>query len=296
MIRYVPLRRWAATVVPLDPPFPELDAIGWLPLAAAELLLSAHYYPLAVRLDCANAMIGAITRRDMMARSLIGANGRWSGAYTPIALRCFPFRLSEAPTGQPLADLEVANLPRKEVKPRLLRIKDEANAPTRELNSIHEGLTNVWDGQQRLQAALDLLLVADLLVPIAEPNASEGHTIYHTVDRRKFAQFSKLGLEAMTRASFGAIDLVTALTFSQVHLRVDLRPPAVPASPVGEIAVAGGDSGLAAGIDTITPWLDTSELFPGAWAADPSIWTGPAAATNAEQAPLSAPASTSRIG
>jgi hypothetical protein len=296
MIAYIPLRRWAATVVPLDPPFPELDAIGWLPVADGEVLLCAHYYPLAVKLDGAAPMIGVITRRDMMNRGLIGGNGRWSGAYTPIALRCFPFRLTAGPTGTPLADLEIAKLPRKEAKLRRLRIKDEDNAPTKELNSIHEGLKSVWDGQQRLQAAFDLLLVADVLVPIADPGASDRQTVYHTIDRRKFAQFSKFAIEAMTRTSFNAIDLVTALTFSQAHLRADLRPPAVPMAPAGEAAAGGADSSIAAGIDTITPWLDTSELFPGTWAADPSMWTVPSATTVTEQAAISAPASTSPGG
>jgi SapC len=294
MIKHIALSLWPAPLIPIEPPFAELDTISWLPLADGELLLGAHYYPLAVRLDGASASIGAITRRDMMVRSLMGANGKWSGAYTPISMRCFPLRLSGAPTGNPLVDLEVAILPRKEVKPRLLKLKDEAGEATEELKSIHEGLTSVWDGQQHLQAAIDLLLVADLLVPIADPDESDRQTIYHTIDRRKFAQFSKFGLEAMTRANFSAVEVATALTFSQAHLRADLRPPAVPASPAAESAVGGADSALAAGIDTITPWLDTSELFPGAWAADPSMWS-PVSETGAEPA-VSAPASTSKGG
>jgi hypothetical protein len=293
MITYVPLARWVAPVVPIEPPLADLDRIGFLPLADGEVLLSAHYYPLAVRLDGPAPVIGALVRRDLLGRGLTGANGQWLGAYTPLSLRCFPLRLAGAPSADPLADFEIANLPRGDTKPKVVRIRDDKGAPTKELLAIHEGLKSVWDGQQKMRPGLDLLLVADLLVPILERGPEKRPSQFHTVDRRRYVQFSKFTLEAMTRGSFGAVDLATALTFSQAHLHAEVRPAHVPLPATGETLITAADAALAAGIDTITPWLDTSELFPGAWAADASIWQASAsAAPAAPDAKISAPAST----
>ena len=271
MIRYLPLRDWSAPVAPIDPPFDKLDQLGWLPLADSELLLCAHYCAIGVRLDGQHPMVGIVTHTDILARSLIANDANWTAAYMPISLRCFPFRLQGPPGDDPLAGLELAAVKPLSEKPRLLRLRDEQGGPSKELLSIHDGLKNVWESQQRWQAALELLLIADVLVPIKRQADAAPRSGLHTVDRRRFVQLSKTALEAMTRHSFAAIDLVTAMTFSQIHLRPEFRPQAsAVATPADGQAAA--DAGLGGGLETITPWLDTSELFPGAWAADPLNW------------------------
>jgi SapC len=296
MIPYLPLRRWTAPVVPIDPPLGELDRLADLVLAEGEIMLTAHYYPLAVRLDGADPTIVAIVRRNMLARSMIGPDGRWLGAYTPISLRCFPLRLASQPTDDPLADLEVANFKPASAQPKLLRIKDEAGAPTSELKAIYDGLKTVWESQQKMRAALDFLLAAELLVPIADPEGGDKPSPYFAIDRRRAGQLSPRALEAMTRTTFGAVDLLTVLTFSQAHLRPDLRSPLATAPATADGAVVA-DTTLVTGIDTITPWLDTSPLFPGAWAADASNWaTQQAPETALPGAAFTAPASTPAAG
>lgn len=299
MIKYVPLSAWTAPGIPVEPPFGHLNDIGMVPLNDNEVLLSAHYYPIVVTLDGPRAGIGALLRPDMLARDLIGRNGRWSGAYTPVMLRCFPFRFAAtAVSGDPIADLEFGRVPSSGTAPRLLRMREEGGGASRDLNVLYEGVKSVWQGQQRMLPALDILLAADLLVAIRGPAESERASPYYTIDRRRFANTSPHALEAMARNSFTPLDLATAMIFSQAILRPALRPltatpgETAPAATTAAISVAG-DIG-AGGIETITPWLDTSELFPGAWAADPSIWA--ADPGTAEKRAINAPASTRQAG
>jgi hypothetical protein len=274
MIKYIALRDWTATGIPVEPPFGYLDDIGMLLLNDNEVLLSAHYFPIVVTLDGPRASLGALVHRDMVARELVNPRGQWAGAYSPILLRCFPFRFGAAPpTGDPIADLEFGRVPLKTDKPRLIRMRDDAGAPSKDVTVLYEGVKNVWEGQQRLLPAIDQLLAAELLVAIGT-----GAATYYTIDRRRFATWSNHALQAMARHSFAAIDLATAICFSQLHLRPELRPSmAAPATTEAATAAAGGtESTLISGFESLTPWLDTSELFPGAWAADPSVWSAAA--------------------
>jgi SapC len=281
MITYMPLAQWPAPVLPLHPPFAHLDAIGFVPLGEGELLLAAHYYPLAVRLDGAVPVIGTLTSRDMIARSLITADGRWTGAYTPVALRAFPLRMRDAPTGDCIQDLDIARIAPGPVKPRGIKLKDEAGGPSKELLAIYDGLKALQQSQNRLASALDLLLVADVLVPLGARSSAKRPTFY-AVDRQRFAKSANHTLEAMTRHAFTSIDLATVLTFSQVHLTADARPAIIAATTGADVAVPAEQS---YGFEGILPWLDTSELFPTAWASDPDAWArtdGSPAATPAQ--------------
>lgn len=273
-MEFIPLSSWSGDELPLEPALAHLDRIGWLPLGEGELLLAAHYLPLAVRLDGPRPQLGAIVRRDMLARDLVAPPGRWVGGYSPMSLRCFPFRIGARKlTDDPIADLEFAQLKDGVSKPKPLRIRDENGASTAELKVIYENVKGILVGQHRMQPALDTLLAAELLVAIGAPETELHAAGYFTIDRRRFAASSNHALAAMARNSFSTIELATVLNFSQVHLRAEIRPAAtpVPTAP-GEQAAPPIETGLQSGLETITPWLDTSELFPGAWAADPSIW------------------------
>ncbi len=271
MIRYTTLSAWPTAIVPAHTAYSHLDTIGWVPLSDGELLLASHYFPLAVRLDGTTPVIGALVRRDMMVRALVSPNGAWSGAYTPIALRCFPLRLAGPSTGDPITDTEIARIAPGPTKPRGLTFKDEAGLPSKDLASIYEGLRTIEQGQARLAPALDLLLVAGVLaaIPEPEPLKTPDWPQMFTVARRDFAMAQNHTLEAMTRTSFTSIDLVTVLTFSQTHLRSELRPAAAgPVNPVEATPTAEQSYGF----ESILPWLDTSELFPVAWATDSTAW------------------------
>lgn len=276
MIRYQRLKDWSAPVAPLSTPFDKLHHIGAVPIAESELLLCAHYYALCVDLQGARPQLGVLLRPDMLERSLVSATGQWTGAYSPIALRCFPFRMDRAPTDDPFEDLDLAPIKPDAEQPRLLRLKDEAGAATPQLMSLHEGLKGVWTGQDGFQPGIETLLIADLLVPMRMPAGVPGGPLY-TVDRRRFSQLSKQALEAISRRSFSPIDIATALTFSQSHLKEACRPVS-SAPPAADSSVnATAERETSSALDLLTPWLDTSELFPGAWAADPSVWSSAAA-------------------
>lgn len=292
MITYVPLTQWPTPALPLHPAVAHLDAIGFVPLGDSEFLLAAHYYPLAVRLDGPAPVIGALTGRDMTVRSLIAADGHWTGAYMPVALRAFPLRLSGAPTGDCMRDLEIARIPPGAVKPRGIKFKDEAGAPSKGLLAIYEGLKTLWQSQERLAAALDLLLVADVLVPLATTSPAKRPAFY-VVDRQRFAKSSNHMLEAMTRYAFTSIDLATALTFSQAQLRADVRPHVTTAATAATNLSTAEAAGQPYGFDSILPWLDTSELFPTAWANHPDAWAEAASILPAGPA-VSVPASPRR--
>lgn len=190
-------------------------------------------------------------------------------------------RLTGPSTGDPIADIEIARIVPGPNKPRGLTFKDEAGVPSKELASIYEGLKTLEQGQAKLSPALDLLLVAGVLtaIPEPEPLKTPDWPQMFTVARRDFAKAQNHTLEAMTRTSFTSIDLVTVLTFSQTHLRSELRPAAAAPATSAEATPAAEQS---YGFESILPWLDTSALFPVAWAADPTGWSPEA------PAPLSA--------
>lgn len=284
MIRYIPLRDWPHAAIPVEPPFGVLDEIAFVPLADTEMHLSAHYFPLAVSLAGPRACLGAIVHGGMHARALVTPDGKWTGGYTPIVLRCFPFRLCVAtPTGDPIADMELGRImPLRKDPPRVLRVRDDQGEVSRDLKTLYEGIKTVWEGQARLLPGLDMLLAADLLVPIGKPAGGEQADTLFTIDRRRYAAYSNAALEAMARRSFQPIDLATVLGFSLGNLRAELRPEALsPEVPATEATAAGAapETGFGSGLEQLTPWLDTSELFPGAWAAAPSVWAGSDAQT-----------------
>ncbi len=292
MIRHVPLSRWQAAVIPMQPPLSDFENIAVLPLADTEMLLAAHYYPLVVRLDGPCPELGFLIQRSMLARALTAADGRWLGAYSPIALRCFPLRLMRPPSDDPIADLELATFKLSVAKPRLLRLKDESGAPSKDLVAIYDGLKSIWNSRRTLGPALDLLLVAGLLVPLPGAGGDHRPSSFHTIDRTRVLSLSAVALEAMTRSSFAAIEVMTALTVSQIHLHASIKPPVAPPPDTGA-AAAHHAAGM--NLDTITPWLDTSALFPGSWAADAALWTatGPAGVASQD---VTAPATPPRAG
>lgn len=190
-----------------------------------------------------------------------------------------------------MRDLEIASIPPGAVKPRGIKLKDEAGAPSKKLLAIYEALIALRQSQERLAAAVDLLLVADVLVPLAAaaPSPAKRHGFY-VVDRQRFAKSPNHMLEAMTRHAFTSIDLATALTFSQAQLRADVRPNVTTAATAATNLSAAEAAGQLYGFDGILPWLDTSELFPTAWANDPDAWAEAASILPAGPA-VSVPAS-----
>jgi hypothetical protein len=279
MISYTPLSQWPSAHVVTHAAIDHLDAIEWVALGDTEVLLCAHFYPLAIRLDGVRPVLGALVRRDMMVRDLKAPDGRWLGAYLPIALRCFPMRLNGVPTGAPLVDLEVARLPLGDAKPRALPIKDADGKCTKELTALYQGLCVVSAAQDKLAPALDLLVVSNFLAATTRPDGAGRGPDYYTVDRGRVELASKHAFEAMGRHAFTCLDLMTALTFSQAHMPALMRA----AISTQKLEAAEVVDHMPT-IDQTLPWLDTSELFPGPWAADAQVWQGFAGTSTAPDA------------
>src|ERR1700687_1950233 len=107
MTRPVPLREISHLRVSLPPNETWIHDLGWIPVSPTEIHLACRYYPLAVRVEAQRARLGLLVDKRRIAHPLLDADGKWRGAYRPIALRCFPFQAPQL-GGDPLSDILVA--------------------------------------------------------------------------------------------------------------------------------------------------------------------------------------------
>ena len=248
-------------VPPTD--FRFVDRVDWLPLGETEFLLTAHFLPIAFRLDTAVPTVGALVDPAYQVRPLVSPEGKWLRGYQPIALRCLPFRLAKTKAINRLQSLEVSTDLGLTSSTNGVKIVEADGRISPGVAAIHAALTKMHDARGALADAIDQFVLTDLLVPLPDKPAKDspsGQTKFFVIDSDRFHKANARAMAAMARHSFLSLDLATACLFSQRLLKGDFRPgtPApekvqsVPSDAYAEVAAAGFNPNLA---------LDDSSLF-----------------------------------
>ena len=222
-----------------------------IPLSDSELLQSSHHLPLAIDCSSDRLQVVAITAGPFQRTPLLNTEGRWQRGYTPIALRCFPFRYSGS-------TLEIATNAGAETDTTLPLLSSDGSA-TPEIKNIIALLRRLEVGKQRLHAAAERLLIAGVLTPFQMMKLPDTAILSPllTVDRNKFNALSDRRIAQIARDDFLPLDVAAACLFSQ-----RLTPAAISvakkSADIGEPSRATGQTDIefGSGIE-----LDDSELF-----------------------------------
>jgi hypothetical protein len=252
MSKLVPLRD--VTHLRLVPPSDE-DGIGgrsWWPVSYTELHLASLYFPLAVHFDDAIPSLGLLLGEAYLKRSAVDGAGKWQGGYKPIALRSAPFRWGE--TGGGALDLLIASPWCHLANRGGIPIVDDGGAVHPLIVEIHRWCRLLQDSRTKFANALDRLLIANLLVPLAATDGTPpDDRPPHVVDAARFMDADKKALAAMARHEFTALDIAVASLSSQRLLHDRYRPtsdakPKLHASssslPHDAVAIEGVDLAL----------------------------------------------------
>ena len=142
---------------------------GFVPVNDTEYLLTAHHLPLAVRMVEGTPVLGALVSATDLHRPAMDAAGAWRLGYLPIALRTHPFVLAEREASRPIDEIDV--LPHngqigREGAPICVDFATGQLGP--EMTAIRNTLHMTRAGRIRLSAALDLLRIAGVLVPLVD--------------------------------------------------------------------------------------------------------------------------------
>jgi hypothetical protein len=234
--------------------------ISYVPLSDSEILQTSHHLPIAIDYVADGPRVIAITDAAMQRTPLLSSDGRWLRGYTPIALRCLPFRLArsrQAPAGLEVAlNLDCAGQPE-------VPLFSTDGTLTPEVQLILALLQRLEEGKRELRKAAEMLLIADVLTPFQIGRRAEGADPARvlTVDRNKFAALSNSRVAHLVKDGFLPIDLACACVFSQ-----RLMPTLVPVA-AGAAGPTSREKVIATGLDEfVTAWtldvqVDDSELF-----------------------------------
>ncbi len=240
--------------------------LAWIPVNDTEFHLTAHHLPLAVRMLGGMPRLGALVHPAFLARPVVDAGGRWRGGYRPLALRTYPFLLSDRQGGRPIDGIDVvteAGL----VGPWGMPICSDPAAGTLspEMAAIRNTLLMTRTGAVKLSAALDLLRISNVLVPLRDPAGQPA--LDHTVDGARLAALDEGAVAALAGRSFLPLDLAGALLFSRRHFHPD-RLPRAETSIVGTAVPGEGARPVADPADIVLAQLaalnfalDSSDLF-----------------------------------
>jgi hypothetical protein len=238
-----------------------IERLRWVPLSPTEIQLACRYFPLAVRIEeRQRPMLGLLLGKDYIAHTLLSGDGEWRGAYRPIALRCFPFQASKF-SNDPLSDIAIAAgsefLGQGAGLPVLVDGK-----PNDWVVELHRLLQLLRRGEDTFAGAIDQLLIADLLEPLATADdiAAAKGTSFHVLSPRQFAELGNSALGAMARHNFLSLDLAVAGLFSLQNLKSELRPKS--AERVGPSSSDAGTAFDAIAINDLPLALDDGELVP----------------------------------
>ena len=260
MSRLVPLREVAT--LRFSPPTDQrwIEGLSWIPVSPTELHLACRYFPLAVRVDDGQAKLGLLIDKTYIVHSLLTADGKWRGAYRPIALRCFPFQASK-PGDDPLSDI-------------LVPIDSEFLSASAGHPALVDGKLNSWvvelhrllnllkRGEEAYAGAIDQLLIADLLTPLANmaDTASTAASDFCVVSARRFAELNNGTLGAMARHNFQSLDVTVAGLFSLQNLKPEYRPKGADRPRASSADAATAFDTIA--INDLPLALDDGELVP----------------------------------
>lgn len=259
----VPLRQVANLRLALPSHHQWVTALDWVPASPTELHLTSRYFPVVIRLSGSRPSLGLLLDERYLARPLVDQAGTWQGAYMPMALRCFPFH---APVidKDPLQDITIAPdcgyLVNAGGHPLV-----ENGQPSKMVSEIHRLFRLMRDGQEILTIAVDRLMIAELLVPLALPESEipVGDTAtFYTVDRARFSQLAPKVLAAMARQNFLSMDIAVACMFSQQLLKRDcLAKPAEAGKSAGQSTAAPPPLSDFVGIADFSLALDDGDLI-----------------------------------
>ena len=112
-----------------------------------------------------------------------------------------------------------------------------------------------------MPAAIDQLLIADLLEPLAGPDdAAPDGASFHILSPRRFAELGNGALGAMARHNFLSLDVAVAGLFSLQNLKPELRPKR--ADRIGPSSADAAAVFDAIAINDLPLALDDGELVP----------------------------------
>jgi hypothetical protein len=227
-MRFVPLNSASDLRLLSAKDYSFVEQVGWLPLGETEFHLASHFLPVAFHLDADIPSVGVLLDNGYQVRPLVDTEGKWLRGYQPIALRCLPFRLANARLRDPALSLEIC--------PDLGLSSETAGQPmigadgrvTRSVAFIHDALRKMRDARGTLAAAIDQLVMADLLVPMPsqrprKADSDEPARVF-VVDGERLYKTGARALSAMARQSFLSMDLAMACLFSQRLLKAEFRP------------------------------------------------------------------------
>jgi hypothetical protein len=258
MNELVPLRGIAT--LRLSPPSDHrwVNDLHWIPVSPTEIYLACRYFPLAVHLGDGEPKLGLLINGSLLAHNLLTSDGKWRGAYRPIALRCFPFQGRHA-SGDPLSDILVAPnsafLSPSDGYP--VQVDGKPNAWVVEL---HRLLRLLKRGEE-FASAIDQFLIAGLLEPLPIPGSVPAKAAdLHVISPRRFAELNNASLGAMTRRSFLSLNVAVACLFSLQNLKYDHRPEdALPRHSSPSASATAFDCIV---INDLPLALDDGELIP----------------------------------
>jgi SapC protein len=256
MTKLITLREVSHLRLLLDPQ-PGVCDDQWWPVSSTELHLVSLFFPLAIRFEAGRPSLGVLVAPPFLNRPLFDEAGRWRGGYRPLALRVAPFQGGDI--GADPLDMLIALPSWHLVEQGGAPIVDANGAPSPLVREIHRWRRLLQDSQVKFATALDKLLIAQLLVPLAAPEGgSLAESPLHTVDAPLFASTDNKALAAMARHDFTALDVAVACLSSQRLLHKPCRPRrlAGPEAPERQIWIAHDSLPIEA-LDLV---LDDSEL------------------------------------
>ncbi len=235
-----------------------VERLKTIEISPTEFHQCAHNLPLGVALRSDRAEAVAILDPGFQRLPVVAAGGRWNRAYRPIALRCMPFRLGIGTIdvdGQPVVEI-VTNVGLTSVNSgRPLYAAD--GGLDRTFDTALELLRLAASGRPRMADALDRLIAADVLVPLA--GLDDDGPVF-VVSPERFAALDGPILAALARRDFIALDFAAAAIFSLRHMVPARRPTddrdARPDHPAKE-----GMDVLVPGLEVLHLALDHSDLF-----------------------------------
>ncbi len=226
-------------------------------LSDSEILLSSHHLPIAIDHVGDRLEVVAMTAPQFQRAPLVNAEGQWLRGYVPIAMRCLPFRLTVNAAGAETLEIATAIQGNNGAD---IAMRDTEGAFTGEIRQIVGLLRRLEAGRQKLRAAAEKLLIADVLVPFRLarlPGSNSTQSRALTVDPNRFSALSNRRAAHLAKDDFLAIDLASACLFSQRLMPgpISVASEAKPATA----AVATADEAVLGFRPTAQ--LDDSELF-----------------------------------
>jgi hypothetical protein len=277
MKEYVPLRDVAHLKLKFPTQFEFVNDVMWLPLGRTELHLTAFHFPIALRFDGGRPSLGVILSDDYLARPIVADTGAWLGSYKPIALRCFPLRIAEERSADPLQELEITNRTRFLASQDGIAISEESGGPSSTITKIYHLLRLLRDGQDDFLTALDQLSIAGLVAELKKPegaDTADGEQKFYVVNAARFASLGKRALAAMARQNFLSIDVAVSCIFSQRLLKPErLANSEFNEFPETASLMTDNTHPTAFGLADLKLALDESELFSVHDIADPLLPT-----------------------